>query len=50
MKRSRFRGADHLFFEGGRGEGGGGGDRRSVRRHGVSEAKIYNWKSKYGGL
>ena len=21
-----------------------------VRRHGVSEATIYNWKSKYGGL
>ena len=21
-----------------------------ARRHGVSEATIYNWKSKYGGL
>lgn len=21
-----------------------------VRRHGVSEATIYNWKAKYGGL
>jgi putative transposase len=21
-----------------------------VRRHGVSEAKLYNWKAKYGGM
>ena len=31
--------ADHWRAEGGRG-----------RRHGVSDATIYNWKAKYGGL
>ena len=43
-----FRRADHW-----RAEGGGGGREDSAdlaRRHGVSEATIYNWKSKYGGL
>ena len=48
MKRVRFsRRADHW-----RAEGGGGGSETAdlARRHGVSEATIYNWKAKYGGL
>jgi putative transposase len=41
--------ADHWGFEGARGRGE---DRTAdlARKDGVSEATLYNWKAKYGGL
>lgn len=39
--------ADHRRAEGGRGRSETGD---LARRHGVSEATIYNWRAKYGGL
>ena len=39
--------ADHRGAEGVRGWGEDGG---SGAQHGVSEAALYNWKAKYGGM
>ncbi len=48
MKRSRFcRRADHRDFEGARGRYSG---LEQCRKHGVSDASIYKWKARFGGL
>ena len=39
--------ADHWGVEGAR---GGAKTADLARKHGVSEAMLYNWKAKYGGL
>ena len=39
--------ADHRDFEGARGRRFGAG---LCRKHGVSDASIYKWKAKFGGL
>ena len=39
--------ADHRGAEGARGRAGAAD---LTRRHGVSEATLYNWKAKYGGM
>jgi putative transposase len=47
MKRSRLRRADYCDPEGAR-----GGLRTAdlCRKHGISDATFYKWKSKYGGM
>ena len=43
-----YRRADHRGAEGARAGGEDGSD--LCRKHGISEATFYNWKSKYGGM
>ena len=48
MKRSRF--TEEQIIAVLREHEGGAKTAELARKHGVSEATLYNWKSKYGGL